>query len=180
MMRKVGIGIGFTLVIWGVVGLIITLPGVFKKDWFAAIPVLGKMGQGAQAKALDKMPDSVRIWHTLGQMTRSLKTPPPAVAQLVGQTLDVAGFLIYNEANPDDVREFLLTPVPGGCIHVPPPPPNYIMHVLMEPGKTTKFQYGAVVVHGKLEIPDNPVDRQYYSYQMTALSVSPYHDSDVP
>ena len=30
------------------------------------------------------------------------------------------------------VKEFLLVPVYGMCIHVPPPPPNQVVHVVVE------------------------------------------------
>lgn len=49
---------------------------------------------------------------------------------LEGQSVELTGYalpLTWN--NHQQVNEFLLVPFVGACIHVPPPPPNQIVHV---------------------------------------------------
>jgi uncharacterized protein len=47
----------------------------------------------------------------------------------------VPGYMVLLEDNLEEVTELLLVPYPGACIHVPPPPPNQIVHVIMEGNK---------------------------------------------
>lgn len=48
---------------------------------------------------------------------------------LDGQFIRLAGYLLPLEYSGRTVREFLLVPWVGACIHTPPPPPNQIVHV---------------------------------------------------
>lgn len=46
-----------------------------------------------------------------------------------GKDIRIAGYLLPLEFADDGVREFLLVPYVGACIHVPPPPPNQIIYI---------------------------------------------------
>lgn len=46
---------------------------------------------------------------------------------LNGKQIRLAGYLLPLEAPNGRIREFLLVPYVGACIHVPPPPPNQIV-----------------------------------------------------
>ena len=54
----------------------------------------------------------------------------PVVPALDGKRVRIAGFVVTLERNDKGVREFLLVPYFGACIHTPPPPANQIVHVL--------------------------------------------------
>lgn len=51
------------------------------------------------------------------------------VEKLNGQHIRIPGYLLPLETSNGRVTEFLLVPYVGACIHVPPPPPNQIIHV---------------------------------------------------
>ncbi|MCB1814569.1 MAG: DUF3299 domain-containing protein, partial [Candidatus Competibacteraceae bacterium] len=51
------------------------------------------------------------------------------VDQLDGRDVRIPGFLLPLNYEGEKVTEFLLVPVVGACIHVPPPPPNQMVHV---------------------------------------------------
>ena len=51
------------------------------------------------------------------------------VEELNGQRIRIPGYLLPLETSGTKVTEFLLVPYVGACIHVPPPPPNQIIHV---------------------------------------------------
>lgn len=54
---------------------------------------------------------------------------------LNGARAKVPGFIVPLEMTKAGlVKEFFLVPYFGACIHVPPPPPNQIVHVLMKEG----------------------------------------------
>ena len=54
----------------------------------------------------------------------------------------------YNEER--EVTEFFLVPFFGACIHVPPPPPNQIIHVTFEQGLQLDNMYDAYYILGEL------------------------------
>ena len=49
--------------------------------------------------------------------------------ELEGRLIKLPGYLLPVEFSGTMVTEFLLVPYVGACIHVPPPPPNQIVHV---------------------------------------------------
>lgn len=52
--------------------------------------------------------------------------------ELKGTKVRLAGYLMPLEMSGKAVKEFLLVPYVGACIHVPPPPLNQIVHVTMQ------------------------------------------------
>lgn len=53
----------------------------------------------------------------------------PTNAAMDNQRVRIAGFVVPLEGESDQLREFLLVPYFGACIHVPPPPANQTIHV---------------------------------------------------
>lgn len=53
----------------------------------------------------------------------------PTNAAMDQQRVRIAGFVVPLEGESDQLREFLLVPYFGACIHVPPPPANQTIHV---------------------------------------------------
>lgn len=51
------------------------------------------------------------------------------VEELNGKLVRIPGYLLPLEMSGERITEFLLVPYMGACIHVPPPPPNQIVHV---------------------------------------------------
>lgn len=50
------------------------------------------------------------------------------------------------------LAEFLLVPTLGACIHVPPPPPNQMVHVTFAEGFETQGLYTPVWVEGTMAV----------------------------
>lgn len=72
--------------------------------------------------------------------------------ELGGQEVRLAGYLLPLEFDRKmKVSEFLLVPFVGACIHVPPPPPNQVVHVRPErPVDVSLFD--AVWIEGRLTV----------------------------
>jgi uncharacterized protein len=126
------------------------------------------------------MNSSLAIWKTLRQFKSGSDEVPPEVQQLLGKTTEVAGFAIMNELAYDPsgsprMSEFLITPIPGGCIHVPPPPPNFILHVKMPAGKSAVLSFVPLWLKGQITLPKSTADRKYYSYEMTPDEIEDYN-----
>jgi hypothetical protein len=125
-----------------------------------------------------RRPKSVLIWETLSKIEPESKKIPDEVKALLNTQVRIAGFVIANDAtSATEFSEFLITPVSGGCVHVPPPPPNYVLHVKTENGKPVALPYGPVVVEGILSLPKSKEDQKYYAFELTAKTVEDYRNS---
>jgi hypothetical protein len=118
-------------------------------------------------------PQPLAIWN---QLAGESSTNKPSSAEkrdkkITGTQIQIAGFITANEFNEGEISEFLLARYPGGCIHVPLPPPSSMIHVTMAKGKTTPIFFGKrVVVEGVIQ-DGGRVDA---SYEMTATSVKEF------
>jgi hypothetical protein len=55
----------------------------------------------------------------------------PELQVVINGVAGVPGYMVPLEDNLEEVTDFLLVPYLGACIHVPPPLPNQIAHVIM-------------------------------------------------
>ena len=106
------------------------------------------------------------------------------VEALDGATIRMPGFVLPIEYAGTKVTEFLLVPWVGACIHTPPPPPNQIVHVvidesvaresggLFEPVWVTGDMYTKAAVKN-LFLKDGSDDITI-GYTLTASLVEPY------
>ncbi|EGJ12065.1 DUF3299 domain-containing protein [Rubrivivax benzoatilyticus] len=63
------------------------------------------------------------------QRMREIWDAAPANPAIVGQAVRLPGFVVPLEETKQGLKEFLLVPYFGACIHSPPPPANQIVHV---------------------------------------------------
>lgn len=116
-----------------------------------------------------------RAMEALETMRRAWDAAPVNTA-LDGQNIRIPGFIVSLDGGPNELREFLLVPYFGACIHVPPPPANQIIHVMPDkPVKGVK-NMEAVWVSGRLEIgvSDSPMGKS--GYRMQAREVEKYKE----
>jgi uncharacterized protein len=89
----------------------------------------------------------------------------------------IPGFVVPLKTTEDmRILEFFLVPYYGACIHVPPPPPNQIIHVKYKEGFTLEALYDPVWIEGKLVIDRTENDIGTSSYSMVATEVEPYEE----
>ncbi len=99
----------------------------------------------------------------------------PVVESLDGNKVRIPGYVVQLEGNADNVTEFLLVPYFGACIHVPPPPPNQIIHVEYPEGVPYENTYDAVWIEGTIKVERKEGDLAVVGYQMKADSVEVYN-----
>ena len=93
-------------------------------------------------------------WSELRKLNYKTGKMPSSLKQLIGKSVKIPGFAVPLDGDDgfDYIKEFLLVPTYGMCIHVPPPPPNQVIHVIMDKQEHfEKFLY-AVWITGILEI----------------------------
>lgn len=106
------------------------------------------------------------------------------VEELNGQRVRIPGYLLPLEMSDTKVKEFLLVPYMGACIHVPPPPPNQIVHVkiVQKEGYRVKTMYEPVWVSGEISVKSMVKDLYLVDgstgvnigYTMQANRIEPY------
>lgn len=87
----------------------------------------------------------------------------PANPDINNQPVRIAGFVVPLEGEQGSLREFLLVPYYGACIHMPPPPANQVIHVKMDkPSKIGSMD--AVWVSGQIKVAgsDTAMGRSTY------------------
>ncbi|MEO7242819.1 MAG: DUF3299 domain-containing protein [Variovorax sp.] len=98
----------------------------------------------------------------------------PTVAAMDGAAVKLPGYLVPLEEVKGELKEFLLVPYFGACIHTPPPPANQIIHVtLAQPVKGFRSM-DAVWISGKLETLRQNSDMGMSGYRMHAVRVDHY------
>ena len=98
----------------------------------------------------------------------------PANEAMNKKPIRIAGFLVPLEWGDKKLKEFLLVPYFGACIHTPPPPANQIIHVVADPPAKGMQAMEAVWVEGELEIALADTDMGRSSYRMKARGVTRY------
>lgn len=111
---------------------------------------------------------------TMLSKMREVWDKAPTNPALHGQALRIPGFVVPLEESKAGIKEFLLVPYFGACIHSPPPPANQIVHVRSaRPVKGLKSM-DTVWVNGKMTITSTDTYMGVSGYRMNAVEVSPY------
>lgn len=74
--------------------------------------------------------------------------------KLNNKQIQIAGYLLPLDLSGEKITDFLLVPTIGACIHVPPPPPNQIIHAVSVKPISFKIEnmFLPVTITGKLKI----------------------------
>jgi len=110
-------------------------------------------------------------WLAGGKSTPS--TPAPVVEALNGKTVQLGGYIVPLDFDATTVKEFLLVPFVGACVHVPPPPANQIVYVQAPKGIRVKGLFEPVYVTGKLSTEPSFTGLADAGYTLEAERVDP-------
>jgi hypothetical protein len=80
------------------------------------------------------------------------EAPAPVVGALDGRRVRIGGYVVSLDFEATKVKEFLLVPFVGACIHVPPPPANQIVYVKSDKGFEVSGMFEPVWVTGTLKV----------------------------
>jgi len=75
----------------------------------------------------------------------------PTVESLDGETVRIPGFVLPLEFDETSIKEFLLVPYFGACIHTPPPPANQVIHGKLESNFEITKLFEPVWISGKIK-----------------------------
>ena len=144
--------------------------------WEQLIPAGWDPYKDLKALNLDGLKDNdPRADEALKKM-RKMWDNAPINPLLLGQNVRLPGFLVPLEDVPDGMKEFLLVPYFGACVHSPPPPANQIVHVVLDkPNKRFRLM-DVVWVTGLISATKTDSHMGAASYRIDAKALAPYVD----
>ena len=97
------------------------------------------------------------------------------VKALDGQWVKLPGYIVPLEVSEEGrTTEFLPVPYYGACIHVPPPPPNQIVHIVSEMGVRIEDLYQPYWIEGRMQVKATSSELADAGYQMEAEKIYAY------
>jgi hypothetical protein len=97
------------------------------------------------------------------------------VEALNGQAVRIPGFIVPLESDDGGLlAEFFLVPYFGACIHVPPPPPNQIVYVTVDPAFNLQSMWEPFWIEGTIRTQGHASVIGTTAYSLTAGKIEPY------
>lgn len=117
--------------------------------------------------------DDPRSQALLKQMREVWDQAPvnPAMNGVVGR---IPGYVVPLEETRQGLKELLLVPYFGACIHTPPPPANQIVHVVLATPAKGYRSMDTVWVHGTLRVQRSDSAMGVSGYRIDAARLSAY------
>lgn len=112
-----------------------------------------------------------RLLQTLDYQNLSI---PSELQKAVNRPVRIPGFAVPLSDGLSSIKEFLLVPNQMACIHVPAPPPNLVVLVELEKGRSIRELWGPLWIEGVLEVKKSKSTYGAAAYEMKAYSVEPY------
>lgn len=105
---------------------------------------------------------------------RAVWDDAPAVPALERRRVRLAGFMLPLATDAQLIRDFLLMPYFGACLHEPAPPANQTVRVVpARPIPLAERGTSAVVVSGTLHVERSPSSLGVAAYRLAADTVEP-------
>jgi len=127
-----------------------------------------------------KLQDSSPEADSLLQEMRAVWDNAPTVHAMNGRNVRLPGYVVPLEATAGALKEFLLVPYFGACIHTPPPPANQIVHVITEKPVTGFGAMAAVWITGTLSTGRSNSEMGASGYQLRLETIEAYEPPKRP
>ncbi len=146
-------------------------------EWEELIPAHWDPYAELEELGIDDMADDDPRVEEVMEALRLLWRVAPVVEELEGKQVKIPGFVVPLENDGRRVREFLLVPYFGACIHVPPPPSNQTVHVIAPPGRPYRGElFDTVWVSGPLSIVPTHNELGDSGYRIHAEQIEKYSE----
>jgi hypothetical protein len=154
-----------------------SVPGPVRTiGWEQLIPAGWDPFKDLKALNLDALKDNDPKAEEALRKMRKLWDDAPINPVLLGHQVRLPGYVVPLEDLPEGMKEFLLVPYFGACIHSPPPPANQIVHVVLDkPAKRLRMM-DMVWVTGPMSATKTDSHMGVAGYRIEARQVAPYTD----
>lgn len=132
-------------------------------DWIDLVPEAERDSRSTQPMLLPAQHEQMSFEQSLAGSMRP---------ELDQQSVRLTGYVVPLEGDFDKVTEFLLVPFVGACVHVPPPPPNQLVHVIFPDGVSATQLWDAVVVEGVLQVSNSQTELAETGYQLSGQKLA--------
>jgi uncharacterized protein len=150
----------------------LTWDDLIPPDWLPEDLFEGLFDDADLDRLEDYDPRAIEIMERI----REIWDAAPVVERLSGQRIRIPGFVVPLEGDGEHIREFLLVPYFGACIHVPPPPANQLIHVVPERDIPASWNMVPVWVSGVLTVARYDSELGTAGYQMRGILVEEYKE----
>ena len=130
-------------------------------------------GRGPVDPQAPSLPETIPEGRWMSSPKASAAAPAPVVESLNGKRVQIGGYVVPLDFEASSVKEFLLVPFVGACIHVPPPPANQIVYVQMPKGFQVKSMFEPVYVTGRMKTEASHTGLADAGYTLEAERVDP-------
>lgn len=144
----------------------LTWPMLMPKDWNPR----AQMSQPSGESLDDSDPRAQQYMREL----REVLDKAPTVSALDGAAIKMPGYVVALEQTKEGLKEFLLVPYFGACIHTPPPPANQIVHVRSAKPVAGFNPLEAVWVSGTMRTLRRDSGMGVSGYELELASMTPY------
>ncbi len=121
------------------------------------------MLQDSDPKVMEMMNQMREVWDTA-----------PVNDNMQGVVGRLPGYIVPLEESAKGLKEFLLVPYYGACIHSPPPPANQIVHVLLKQPIKGYKSMDTVWVYGAIQVQRDQSYMGNSGYRIDATAVERY------
>jgi uncharacterized protein len=143
-------------------------------SWLDLVPADWKPQERIDMKRAASLSDEDTLAKELMKELREILDTAPTVPAMDGQHVRMPGFVVPLEGGAQGLREFLLVPYFGACIHTPPPPANQIVHVV-SPEPVTGFGISTPVwVRGTMRTSRSDTAQGVSGYTMELAHIAHY------
>ena len=148
-------------------------PAAFREiTWDDLIPTDWKPEAFLADLKLDELQDADPRASEAMQRMREEWDRAPVVERLA--SVRIPGFVVPLETDGEQIREFLLVPYFGACVHVPPPPANQLIHVIPDKPVPAGWNMLPVWVEGVMAVGRVDSEMGVAGYQLRGIKVEEY------
>lgn len=119
--------------------------------------------QDTDPKVMDMMARMREVWDTA-----------PVNDNMAGVSGRLPGYIVPLEESAKGMKEFLLVPYYGACIHSPPPPANQIVYVVLKQPLKGYKSMDTVWVHGTIQVKRDQSYMGNSGYRIEATAIEKY------
>jgi hypothetical protein len=146
-------------------------------EWEELVPKTWRPNLAFDGLDLENLPDNDPRVEKAYEAFMAEWAKAPVNEAVNGQRIKIPGFIApLDWENDVALKEFLLVPYFGACIHLPPPPANQIIYVKMEKSLKGIRAMDAIWAYGTIYVEKNDSGSMGASgYSMTIDKVEPYN-----
>ena len=157
-------------------------------EWVALIPeddldallnppdFLKDIADGSDQDSVDLLQKNTQL-DAKGKRFQKALVSTNVVNEYDGKSIRIPGFIVPLEsAGERIVTEFFVVPYFGACLHMPPPPPNQIIHVVVNEGIELENLYDPFWFEGQLALKTIETETGVSVYAMILHQVIPYQE----